>query len=630
MTRVRAFVVGIDKYDEPGWDVSGPVASAMLVADWLLGLENVELDLHLFLSKGTVLTSGIVSALESGRLTFHDGARHADIEAFVRLDLPTVTEDGAHLFAFWSGHGVTCPSTGDRVFMCSDFQEKLQQRVFNASAFLRRARTADYAAFRTEVMLADVCGVFRVRDQVLFEQLEQREQINVPQFSCFSGRQGNYASTAEGGGQFTVTALRILAGDDAYPVDLKELASRFDSAFDGPSHPAMRLLTSTDDASWEPSVGRCASHLASLPFFDSALALFRRLDVSDDDYRYHYGRTAVAMGFPTLPRESGAREVLAHLCDLRDGDIGHMPYGLVQFMLRLSQVTKYNEDITNWLSDEAPEQQSVRAKVRQLLDAEQQRKILLFVVGQNKGVIDSIQPFLCRIDGSLNPQHKFSSVVTPCKDWAAFEVVVQETLVEFRDGDSLPNLEVHFAVDPPLLDRPFHRVLLEEGGEPISALAPVILRHRTRLFTQDQDWLDKWTAYASMLRTKQHDDLRWVRVEPELPLPEVAGMCYTGFTLPHPAGAAASFEPQKRILNRLLSLGAPVIYVRHGAPMNECWDLVGAKLDQLTTGLSQFDSFTKVFHNDRVRGDVYAMEASLIWDDPETNPFTPTYGTSDD
>jgi hypothetical protein len=626
MTRIRAFVVGVAKHAEPSYDLQGPEESAMRVADWLLGLADVQLELHLFLSKGAALTTAIAAAVAAGaadkRVIFYGTTGYGAVDAFARLGIGQGIRHGTRLFVYWSGHGETCSSTDDRIFMCGDYEDGLPNRVFNASAFLRRMRSIGYS-FKDELMLADVCAPFKLPAPTPPEKLEK---IDTPQVSCFASRAGTYAPTPEAGGKFTDTALQVLAAEKGYPADLECVAKRIAEALDMPDGPVVRLMTSNGHSVSEQLIG--GQSVAGPAYLDSATDLLRRLDVADTEVRFHYERTAIAMKFATLPGGAKRRDVLSHLCDLYE-DVDLMPFGLLQFMLRLSRVKDYGNEIANWLDAEAPGQQSARDTVHRLLIEERRHKVILFVVEEKDGALDSVRPCLCEIDGSLRVDHRFASVVTRCKDWAELVAVVQRTLDEFREGEDLPDLEVHFAVDVPLLDQPFHNIPLKEGGETIGALVPVFLRHRTRLLTYEPNRFNNWQAYAATLRTKGRGDLTWVRIEPKLPLPEEHGMCYAGFALPHPSANAASRAPQKRILDRLLKLGTSVLYVSHDTPPGVGWDTVGDWLGKLTAGLAQVDGFAKVFYDRRVRGSDLAVSASLLWDDPHCNPFPPSYGTSD-
>lgn len=627
MTVVRAMVVGIDHYDYPGWSLSGPVAAAMRVARWLLALPGVALELHLFLSKGSILENELAAALEAGRLVFHEDTTHATIDTFTRTVLPRDVKAGAHLFVFWSGHGGTSRSAKDRVFMCSDFQEALEHRVFNASNFLQLARTAPFSAFASELLLADACGTY---ESLKVFQKEEHHEGDTPQLAYFASPEGGYANTEMAGGRFTDTALQVLGRAGAYPADVEALAGQLKSAFAAFDGPAFRLVTVGGRENSECIVGRSVVHAPSLPYLEEAMQLFEELDIVDDDYRIHYERTAAAMGFPTVPVAAGAQEVLAHLCDLRDGNVGQMPLGLMQFMLRLAQEKKFKAGIMGWFDRVAPGQRNSRAKVGKILHVERQRKVMLFIVGECRGEIHSLEPYLCRIDGSPNPDHTFPNGMRECRGWEQLVLAVQEILTEFCHNGRLPNLAVHFAVDTPLLDRPFHRIPLEPGGRPVSELAPVVLRHRSRILSHDSDWIENWTAYARMLRAKAPADLKWVEIGPVFPLPADQGMCFTGFSLPHPGDTGKSNQEEKQVLDQLLNLGAPVLYVRHMAPHDERYDLVCSTLEMVTADLKNFDAFAKVFFQHRQRGEVVASNASLLWDDPDTNPFTPSYGVSDE
>lgn len=50
MNNVYAFIVGIEKYKQPGWDVLGPCANALAIAEWCIASKVPPGNIFLFLA----------------------------------------------------------------------------------------------------------------------------------------------------------------------------------------------------------------------------------------------------------------------------------------------------------------------------------------------------------------------------------------------------------------------------------------------------------------------------------------------------------------------------------------------------------------------------------------------------
>ena len=50
MNNVYAFIVGIEQYDQPQWDIAGPCANALAITEWLLSINVPGDNISLFIS----------------------------------------------------------------------------------------------------------------------------------------------------------------------------------------------------------------------------------------------------------------------------------------------------------------------------------------------------------------------------------------------------------------------------------------------------------------------------------------------------------------------------------------------------------------------------------------------------
>jgi len=591
-------VVGIGRYEQSGWDVDGPLAVASDVARWLLTLQDAALQLDLFVDADAALSADLVAAADGKRLTVHGETSATELNRFAREKLPLGSQPGSELFFFWSGHGMTCDTSDHRVFACGDYREGRLDAFFNASNFVRFLRTSAFNAFSKQIVLADVCGVYKHQAHVTLEPLNQFKRAQVVRYASLVG---DTARTAAAGGTFVKTMLAVLGATSGYPHDLTKLEEDFHSA---------GLRADAQTVADAAGVDRSRAAL-----FESAWNLLDGLD-AHAFIGGHYERTVADLGVPARARDLAS--ALQDLCEMRD-DKGAVPHGLMQFMMRLATVPALSAPVENWLEVEARDQPHSRQEIARKLAREGLQRLLLVEVRQEGGEIVGLRPYLCCTDGSFDQSHRFDE--WPVRGWKAFEAAMHSILAEVGPHYPLDEMQIQFVIDLPLLDRPFHRLLTSDGGL-LGQQARVVLRDRSRLFSSNPKTLKKWAEYASGLRRRKPAEVRWIRIDDGPNIPPEQGLCFAGFSLPHPAEGV----PQSRgkdVLRRVLSLGEPFLYVRHQPPSAPGeWGDVGRALQMLSSGLGNLEDFVEKFHDARLHGAEDALEASLLWDDPSFNPFT--------
>ncbi|HEX3140363.1 MAG TPA: caspase family protein [Rhizobacter sp.] len=629
MSHTRALIVGIEQYDHPGWDVEGPCAGAIAVAQWLLGLKNTALRMDLFLRPRQALADSVTQALQRKDVTLHADADWASLDRFVRTQLTLGCPAGSKLLVFWSGHGYTSVYSSDRFFFCRDYDIELPNRAFNGSNLLRMLRTAKYSCFDNQVFLADVCGVY---DKPISDTREAQAQLATHQLAYFATPEGSYANSFTAGGMFTQTALDVLGGLGDGWADHDALSDGLTQAFAKVGATPFRIAALRDQQETLDSMVGRVSPLTGNAVFQSASGLLTRLDVVERVFRPHYLRTVADLGDPNLAKAQGLSGGLQELSSLRDANANQpVSHGLMQFLMRLAQEPTLAQPINDWLDIAARDQRNSRDEVARKLREEALQKILMIEIQISplRREIASFEPFLCHGNGSFVEGRVFAKQAVA--SWDELTTGLQALFAQFIEGGSFSNLQIHFLVDPPLFDRPFHRIPMTPGGLPIGDEAVVVLRHRQRMLSADVGLRKKWSDYAEALRTVAPDKLKWLPVEAGnavLPLKE--GLCFAAFSLPHANAGITSCDQEKQVLHKLLKLGTPCLYLPHSNPHGADWKPVRSGLTKLLKALPQLNAFVDRFQDERTRGSPLACNATLLWDDPLSNPFISTRGANDE
>lgn len=640
MKPIRALVVGIEAYDHPDWNVPGPVTAACAVADWLLGLgESAPLTLDLFLGLRAPLPEDerqaqgqrrdALLARQGKGFRLHERTDLNALDTFIRRDLAKDCAAGTQLVVFWSGHGFTSKRDNDRYFFCSDYDEPLQNRVINASDLLRRLRTHAFSGFDEQIFLADVCGVY---DKPAREEREAHEQLGTHQLAYFATPEGEYAHSFDAGGMFTRVALDVLRGLGDRWHEQDELAEKLRTGFKRADVKPFRIWGLRDQEEMTESVAGHGATPAGTVLFRSVHTLLQHdLDVVEREFKPHYLRTVAHLGEPRLAGAQGLVGALRELSSMRDADaLQPVPHGLLQFLMRLAREPRLRKPIGLWLDKEARTQQNSRDEIARKLAEEDLQQILMIEVQLNAATreIASFTPHLCTASGSF-AQGEGCETQAIC-GWAEFETSLQALFARFLVDGTFANLQIHFLVDPPLFDRPFFDIPIEPGGSPIATETVVLLRHRQRMVSCDAQLREKWIAYADALRGKKPARIKWLPIHGSAALPGEKGLCYAEFSLPHPVQpGASSCHREKDQLKQLLKLGAPFIYLPHADPGAEGWAAVRNELLGLVKKLPRVDAVADKFRDERIRGSAVARTASLLWDDPLSNPFISTRGADD-
>jgi len=253
MTNLYALIVGIEKYDLPNWNRSGPVASAIEMAYWCNSIGMPFKNLYMFLSINDQDAAWekerkdqLAHFKKSGAKIVEDSKLDA-IDTFWRNTLPTLPNVDSKLLVYWCGHGVTRPDR-DRVFLHTDYNPRqLSGRVTSFNNFRATLATQAYHKFQEQLIVADVCGDFR--EQVSPNALPPANPVDsIAQHCYFASIDGQSAQIQNGIGQFTQSTLEVLSEYSAWP-NLDELKNRMDETFrNGSLNPfKISIRTSRED-----------------------------------------------------------------------------------------------------------------------------------------------------------------------------------------------------------------------------------------------------------------------------------------------------------------------------------------------------------------------------------------------
>jgi len=589
---VRAVIVGIESYDEPNFDVQAPAANALAMARWGLDHGITAQDIFLFVASADPAVLAAIAAMGIN----NRGATLRDVENALRNELPNVAS-GSKLLFYWSGHGMT-DAKGQRLFFCSDYTARLTDRVFNATLFLRELRTEDYSGFRSQLVLADVCGTNSERPVRPAEYIPgvagQRNQL-----TYFATPEGGYALAGTGEGAFTHHALKILGTFPAFP-DFNEFRDRLNRELQASNLPRYLLDGSAEDEQWETRVGRAATSEDQTA--NSLIELLVGLEVPHDTALRHFRSTVAVLRNPRLLAAEGLTGMVRELSGLRD-QTNSATHGLAQFVLRLraslsaDKVPKLDAWLSRWANSDVIEQQT-----RALAKESKRSALVVVVISDQRGEINSLEPLLRSLDLTQSRGSRMEPI--PVRSWEEVDAAMQNIL-ERITSEGFDDLEIHFIVDSTVFDRAFHRLrgrtmplLGEEFG--------VVLHHRSRADSRWSTPKRNWEMRVSAVSCKATADLSWTRCFHGQNLPMEANLCLAGWT-PNPPG--------KMLLNKLVMMGVPFIYWPHSEEEPDAEPDLAQILCKLGSLSEMPDAILKK------RLSEAASSGSLLWDDVNFNPF---------
>lgn len=508
--------------------------------------------------------------------------------------------------------------------MCHDYTDaNANHRVFNASKFIRRLRGQEFQCFEQQIFLADVCGNYTPLNFELSQREAGRPVTTVEQMTYFATPEGKYAKGDNGLGVFTSTTVSVLRKFNTWP-NLKEFSSSMGNAFEsvGETPFCIEWLGDPNNKEKRRLVGSFPTDSESL-HFKSVLSILSPLNLSNQVFRRHYQRTVSNLGEPKMNAAQGLSGMIKELTSMRDGDLhGGLPFGLIQFLSRLCQEDEVAEVIETWLDANAAQQGSDRSSVKEIISAETAEKLLVIeVINNDEGRISEFQPYLRT--QNLRPIDDERLLGQKVNDWADFETKIVALINNLRNPPTISGVQIYFLVDPPLFDRPFHMILIRPGtmlGEEYA----VLLRNRERVRFARDILCKPWKQYADSLHQTSLGDLKFIPIPAptgdKVKVPDEMGICYAAFVVP-PLLSGGVDSHEKHFMGKLMRVGVPYLYWLHRIPTGGNLANVEESLNNWFRGLKTLEEFPGVFTSQRNVNE-YALQASLLWDDPRFNPFS--------
>jgi hypothetical protein len=225
MTNIYALIIGIEKYNEGGWNVSGPAAGATQVAEWCRSIGVPASHLHLFLSvndsdsRWAEDRKSEIDDLERDGVTISKNTSQSEIATFWRQNLRKLGAPDSKLLVYWCGHGMAS-SDRDRILFHTDYNhDSLTDRVTSVDNLLATLATGNYLNFREQLILTDVCGDFktlRANPNKPMPDIPVSDNV-IKQHLYLASLDGASASIKGKVGHFTAFTLDVLKEFKSWP-----------------------------------------------------------------------------------------------------------------------------------------------------------------------------------------------------------------------------------------------------------------------------------------------------------------------------------------------------------------------------------------------------------------------------
>jgi hypothetical protein len=353
----------------------------------------------------------------------------------------------------------------------------------------------------------------------------------------------------------------------------------------------------------------------------SILSLLSSYPIAGEALRRPYVLTVANLGNSSLTGVHSLAGMIDELANLQDDNLGGASFGLVQFLTRLASNPSLSQErmlaIGQWINANSVEQ--IRAEVQAVLEAERQSQLLLLRIDHDAvGNVTGFQAFLRYPD--FSPVRGFKAEFCKVNNWSDLSTAIRQLIDERLGDDAKRDLKIHFLVDPPLFDLPFHKLELNTG-ELLGEQHVCVVHYRTRALKSRTSQIVRWREWLKQLDDAEIEKAPLLEISMKNDaLPGDKGICYASFAV----GPQAKGMAEKEKLARILSLGAPYL----------CWSLAGgdlsSELPQTLGGLfCQAIRFTRVpdvLLSERIRNCPIAGQLTLLWDDPLFDPFSMTAG----
>ncbi|MGR9235048.1 VMAP-C domain-containing protein (plasmid) [Rhizobium leguminosarum] len=611
MKNVRALVVGVSRYYSDDWNTDGPVHNATAMTRWLLDLGVPAENIQLFSDVAHVAKEDAEDLAARGVAAV--APQHHAISRFWRQTLLDSAKREDRLFFFWSGHGMTDRSS-NRLFFCGDYTHQLQNNVFNMTEFLAMTRSSAFQQYSSQVLFADVCGTYE-NAPTLPTTAGRLNIAAVDQFTAFATREGEYTPMDDSSGAFTRALLEVLAligkrwpDEEAFRSRLEEVSSRSSLQ---PFTVDIKGKRETIRASFgQKSPDRAA-------FAKDAFEMLSSHEIGAVQ-RLHFQRTMVSLGLASFPKVPTLWNLIEELSDLQDARDGRAPYGLVEFLARLQSDPTLSEnakrDILEWLRLYG---KGRLREAKERIEIDRETRMLLFKVHHVNGRLKEVESYV-RF-GDQTPIPGFNVEASEIDSWETLCQSVRDRVEDPKLGAQRGDLQLHFFVDVPLFDLPFHKIQTSDCVALGEQHVCIVHSLRRALQPDKCEEIELWREWAQALGQSALCNVPLRQVQPN-PMSN-DGICYADFpVLSGPDGTAGKSE-----IHRIIRLGSPLLCWTHAGTSN---DTLVEELREIACQAGKQEDVRKVLYKRRLSAGAVASDLSVLSDEWGFRPFLTTQGAS--
>jgi hypothetical protein len=612
-----AVLVGLERYDAPGFDQPGPAAGAIRIAEWLLARGNAAGgDVRLFVTikagnpQERALEARLGALAGMGAEVVRSGNRHV-IETCLDAMLTQAAEgaEACRFLLYWCGHGYAWLGNGDRLWTCQDTTID-NARFFNGTAWCRRLGSV--RALRWQTVLADACAVpwrIHVPDSTVPWQLAD----GVEQSCLFATREGSFAFDEDGIGVFTGTVVGALEVCGGWP-DEATIERAIVPALEARRTAAYRLYTRLPGkavaermigvprkGSPEWAAARCETLLERLGLSEVACEPLYRLVL--DFYGFEYREAA--QDVPGMVR---------HLARTNLVKSSKMSRGLLQFTWRLAR--KYagsKQKIEDWIARGQKGgwiSLADCAEVTARLDEEDERQTLIVELANRR---DRVKSFRCRVQ-LRSGEFTVSTPDRDFVDWGHFQTVLPDIIDELIEDGKLNEyrFDIHFLVDLRFLYLPFHNIRCSNGFT-LGKNSVVLVRWKGRDHSAAE-----WKTHAAQLHRHPPNEIGLHPIPADQnEVRQLPSLYFAAFAM-CPNLAPALHE---KIVLHVSDEHVPYVVWLHEAGEGHSWEAFRSELKSWLGKLQRLPELPQKLKVWRLKGeDPYVGQVSMLWDNPSFPP----------
>jgi hypothetical protein len=612
MGDIVAVVVGIEQYAYPGWNVEAPYRNALEVVRKLLRMGVDGKNIGLFINRDRARNGqddlGLAALKAEEKIEVFEPTKANILDHLARM--PIGRSPNSKLFLYWCGHGYS-NQENHRILVCEDFGKgAFNDRVLNATSRFRNFGSSDnYSCFSEQIFLADVCAKYT--DDIELDQVRAGGQMIARQVALFATQNGGYST-----GGFSDVAVNWLNGQEKWPAlegVLKELVPQFEHADVKP------FLLDAFDSSKEIQGVRFGK-LARTGWLPRVHELFRQLSMTsfnNDELRKQYRATATNLKLQPIPGRVDLFQAISHLADLVDAEFSEgLTHGMLQFAVRLSREHR-GKALESWLTKLPPNFNQALSSIDEILKEEEADQILIVEVDAGLDEqLNKVSAFMCSRSGKLLSFGPFSKRV---RDWNDICLAVNAALDELEHNQKAQVSEIQFVIQALFFHFEFHRI--RRGRNDLGEIYVVVVREKTRAYKRLIS--PDWRRFKDAVEHCGPAQVKTIEVPADITklaglFDSGEGICYAGFI----CGPSEYNQDQRDLLHRLILRGVAYAFWLQRTPGGaQDWktELRKFLVDRLRDCAPA--EFPQEMLRRRALSDPYAIDGTILWDDPDFKPF---------